>query len=259
MCYTPGVPVLIRLRAADEQRHMPGKHDQSTHGHGKGNYSPGKDLLAGGNAESVAKDIDAEASQHITGTQTSTFGAQTHIGPHGDEQLAAIAKRQGFDAKPDVVSKQDMDQLVTSGKHTEVFRGVQDGGGKSAKAIQEQYRSGDYHAGLGVKGNGTYTTRSREQALDLADGKKQGLLRLGLRPQAKVVDYRDLQAEHKAFYDRLPQGSAAKRVFSDPGVYAAARGYDAIRVVHVSKSGRLLDTPDYFVVLNRSSVIAEAA
>jgi hypothetical protein len=246
----PGSQILLR--------HLPGKHDQSTHGRGKGSYSPGKDLLAAGNAEGLAEDIDAEASQHVTGTKSDTFGAQTHIGPHGDEQLAAIAKKQGFDAKPDVVSEKDMDQLVATGKHTEVFRGVQDGGPKSAKAIQEQFRHGDYYAGLGVKGNGTYTTRSREQAMGLAGGDRKALLRLGLRPQAKVVQYADLKAEHKAFYDRLPQGSAARRVFSDPGTYAAARGYDAIQVVHRTNSGRLLDTPDYFVILNRSAVVAEA-
>lgn len=236
---------------------MPGKHDQSTHGHGHGQYTPGKDLLAGGNSEALAAEIDAEAARHATAMgHDFSLG---HIGPNGDEQLAALAKKQGFDGKPDVVNSKDMDQLVADGRHTEIFRGVTGVKGKSAAALVEQFRTGDYYAGLGIHGSGTYTSHDRKTAFQFAGSKKQGVLRAAIRPEAKVIGYDELYKGYKAHYDSLPEGSVARRVWSDPGIYAAARGYDAIRVVQVNRLTQQVDRPDWFIILNRTAVIAEDA
>jgi ADP-ribosyltransferase exoenzyme len=60
MCYTPGVSVLVRLRA--QQRHLPGKHDQLTHG-GKGGFDSRVAGAAAGDAALTAAALKREPTE----------------------------------------------------------------------------------------------------------------------------------------------------------------------------------------------------
>lgn len=221
-------------------RHLPGKHDQSTHGRRKGKagvYQPGKDLIGKGTGAAIANDAGAQAI--LNGRHTD----------RGDETLHAIVTKQGFHGKPKVVDKAEMDSLVKDHGHTEVHRGVNAHGGRQAHELHEQFRTGDYYAGYGIYGNGTYTARNRSVATAYSDHSKGSMLRAGLRPEAKIIHYNDLQIEHNSFMYKVKGGTIQETVFSDVGRYAAARGYDAIQVMSGMSS--------YFVILNRTALIVQ--
>jgi hypothetical protein len=243
---------------------MPGKHDQSTHGHG--GRVAGKDLIGSGGGEQVAEDIDAQAAKSTT--ELGWNGARK--GPNGDEQLHAIAQRQGFDGKPQVVTKETMDDLIGQG-HIELHRGIGDpdvervgaavgSKHKTGADLAEEYRHGGYFAGYGAFGNGTYASVSRAAAKEYSNGHDSSIMRMALHKDAKVADYGKMLNEYTAFYG--PSGlatSARQKVFGDVGRYAAARGYDAIfvpKTIHTGPNGK---GSAAYVILNRTAVYVQAA
>lgn len=210
-----------------------------------------------------------------------------------DSWLGEIQKAQGFDGKPRVVSRQDMDESVRGGA-LPLFRAVRETpGGKTPAELAEQYRSGDLYPGTGVYGNGTYASP------DLATARKYGdektMLRMVLRRDAKVISIEDLhklrprtgitptaskladqrQAElaqvdpkdtaaikvivdkYEALADK--QGSRS-RVAQDLGRVAALLGYDAIYVPSDYRgTASKLDNQTEYVILNRTATIVEEA
>lgn len=245
--------------------HMPGRHNQQTHGRGGKGVGPGGgvDLIAGGQAEAIAADaIDAAAPyaterSELAGRLLYSGGG---VGPHGDEALFHLAIQQGFDGPATAVSRAEMDTAIRGGflgrgAATPMYRGVRPSpdGTRTAAQIHEQVRSGPAHYGLGFSGNGYYMSSSRSEASRYGD-----VARYALHARARVVDLRELDAEQSAYLASLPQGSAARRVFSDPGRYAAARGYDAIKWRRGEETGKAPGEEDEFIVLNRSALLAEA-
>jgi hypothetical protein len=188
-----------------------------------------------------------------------------------DQSLAAIGQRQGFDGKPRVVSKAEMDRLVADG-HPEVFRGVVDSpdGSVTAKKSQEEMRSGHAYYGTGIYGNGYYWGH-REVADSYAKPKNPSLkgevARGVLAKDAKVVDFwKDLQPEWNSFMEGLagrPDEAELREVYGDPGRYAAARGYDAILIAPDSLNDTLGKPREgekgWYNVLNRTSMVVEEA
>ena len=78
----------------------------------------------------------------------------------GDLKLEVIADKQGFSGLPRVVSSDEMDQLEKQG-WTIAYRGIADDYeddilATPAKKLAEQFRTGEYFAGLGTSGNGIY-------------------------------------------------------------------------------------------------------
>lgn len=223
------------------------------------------------------------------------------VGPSGshfskgvpDTWLGAIQKAQGFDGKPKVVTRQEMDEAVRDGA-TQVFRAVsQTDGGKTPAELAEQYRRGDLYPGTGVYGNGTYATPQREVAVKYGDEKT--MLRIALRRDARVISIEDLnklrsrtgitataskmaddrQAELnrvdpkdtaavKAIMDKYEklaerQGSRS-RVAQDLGRVAALLGYDAIYVPNDYRgTAAKFDDQTEYVILNRTATIVEEA
>jgi hypothetical protein len=156
-----------------------------------------------------------------------------------DDRLLEMWHRQGFTGKPQVVTKAEFDALGSD--HERLFRGLHGAGsgGPTAAEYAEAFRSGDEpFPGLGVLGNGTYTTPKQEIADSYAqDG---GLLRMALRPDARVVDFMDLLLED-------PPDDLAEMIDDDTGKLATALGYDAFR------------TGDVVIVLNRTALIVQEA
>lgn len=211
----------------------------------------------------------------------------------GDPWLGAIQKAQGFDGKPKVVTRQEMDQLVRGGA-TEVFRAVRGGAGSKTPAdLTEEYRTGPLHPGLGVYGNGTYTSPQRETAKKYGDEKT--MLRMALRRDARVISYADLlklrprtgitasaakladdrQAELdkvdpadtkaiQAIIDKYAALAARQggrsQVAGDIGRVAALLGYDAIYIPGGYRGkGSKADGQTEYVILNRTATIVEEA
>jgi HK97 family phage portal protein len=243
----------VRRLLAEQVRNHPGHSDQSVHGRpkrsGQTGTGPirGTDMLDGRSAEAVAGRIDRAASkqQREAGLKGTELG-----GPRGDSRLSAIQREQGFDGKPAVVSRQEMDRLVADG-HQECFRGfggLGDGSKTEAQVVQE-FTSGPLFTGYGTFGNGAYVapgTGGRAVAERYSDSETP--TRMALHKDAKVASYRAIVDEMEARGLTSRRGVQG-RALADPGRYAAARGYDAIRV----------EANDSICVLNRTALFVEEA
>src|SRR5688572_14140270 len=100
-------------------------------------------------------------------------------GPDPDLALGRISALQGFDGPPRVVDGATMDRLVSDGSHIEMWRGVGGTGTgddmaanqtrvSRARAMAEQFRSGELWPGRGIYGNGTYVGTRRGDATGYA-------------------------------------------------------------------------------------------
>lgn len=208
-----------------------------------------------------------------------TGGNEYGSSPSLDASLTAISKIQGFDAKPALVSKAEMDALIADGA-TPVYRGVKPKGGKTAKQFLDSLRgkpdSLPYEIGTGIYGNGVYFSESDDTAEGFAStygvkDPRSGVIRGVIRPDAKTVDYDSLVLESKqaveALYNErernnweppMPEWFASRRRMSlvqDPGRYAAMQGYDVVLVSDRHHDG--FNAAPQKVVLNRSVLILE--
>lgn len=142
-----------------------------------------------------AKHSDDKTIPSLTGADVYKTSRQNYP-LDADHVLKAISVDQGFAGKPAVVSKTQMDKLVADGDVIEIHRGMNSYGNPGGeKVFVEQYRSGDLFAGTGIYGNGTYTSPHRSVAMQYANNSESGMIRLGLRKDAKIGSYSTLKAE----------------------------------------------------------------
>lgn len=208
-----------------------------------------------------------------------------------DSTLAEIAQLQGFDAKPQVGTREDVDAAVASG-WTEVWRGVAGNDTKSAAEINHDLRYGPFEPGRGIYGNGIYTSvrrntaetfRAREPKTNYPSGpgpdfgpedlegddKPDSMLRIAIDPAAKVVNLDDLKGDSSAW--QASQGGVApeRPALADYGRFAAARGYDILLVRGHHDGGfypgwededpdeQTFPVADQYVILNRSAILIQ--
>lgn len=204
---------------------------------------------------------------------------ETPINESGMEDLylKSILHDQGFDGKPDVRTKADIDAFVQQGE-TELFRGVTvryEGGAEPIRGkFTNQFRDGELFVGRGISGNGTYTAHNGDMAREYA-GPEGDVMRMTLKKDAKVIGdseiynmrnkvREDLDRAFDPVMDRYQAGKMGKEEFvmaleshyadvtkltqspmwNDPGRVAAVLGYDAIRV----------GLGDVYIILNRTAV-----
>lgn len=174
-----------------------------------------------------------------------------------DEALGEIWRQAGYDGPPTVVDRATMDRAVGQG-WTELYRGV---GGTDAEAKQftDQFRHGAAFPGLGGFGNGTYAMPAwRKQA---ASGYGLGVMRMALRPDARVVEADDVIEEMRGQgYTDFGVGrgeSARRQVLSDVGRYASAAGYDAVVIRQLQPDMTRSGRPIEVIVLNRTALIVQ--
>lgn len=179
-----------------------------------------------------------------------------------DPLLGRLLAAQGYDGLPEVISREEMDRRVDAG-WPEMWRGV--GGSQYGTAAEnaEQYRSGKLYPGSGIFGNGTYAAVAPQTALAYVDGDigrdfhtTPGIIRIALRPDARVVDFDELVEQ----YPHLNQGTrqGKRGALDDPGRLATALGYDAIAAQARNvdyRDGRVM----YYVILNRTAVAVQEA
>ena len=191
-----------------------------------------------------------------------------------DPALGEIVKLQGFDGLPEVISRDEMDRRVASG-WSEVWRGLEeyrvresDQAGSRTRVVSavdnaEQYRSGPYYPGVGVFGSGTYASVDPQTALAYVSGplgedyaSTPGIVRIALRPDARVIDFDDLLEQYPDL--DVPRRPGQRGVLQDAGRLAAALGYDAIGAQPRNanyRDGRIM----YWVILNRTAVAVQEA
>lgn len=211
----------------------------------------------------------------------------------GDLRLRDMGVMQGFDGPPALVSKADMDALIADGAQP-LWRGVVASPTKSAEEINDEYRKGDAYWGFGIHGNGVYFSPNENTGKYYAERRKGGLMRMALRPDAKVISLEEVrrlmgpnkeavkaknQAQRALFdkmirstpeqreaayaeferdsaaLDALPSGGDRDYILSDSSNYAMAHGYDAITVRGEARnSGR---PEDQVILLNRTAAVIE--
>jgi SPP1 gp7 family putative phage head morphogenesis protein len=114
----------------------------------------------------------------------------------GDIILREAYELQGYNGLPTVVSPDEFEKLATTAE-ARVYRGIQKAAGKTSTELADQYLYGDHYAGLGVFGNGTYSTTSfptatryARQVANPAAGIDNGVVLDILIPKkAKVLDW----------------------------------------------------------------------
>jgi len=222
--------------------------------------------------------------------QRVTDRARAEDYSHADHSLAHIYEQQGFHARPTVVEQEEFDRMAQAGEIVPLYRGLIDSGPEAgsvpAAELAERFRTGDQHyAGYGVFGNGTYVTPQHYTAQYSYTSQHLGgsVLRMALRPGARIVDIDELRRQYKAdtqwgFYDRLSdqvldgeitrdEADALRQdyersrsvqwesLIEDLGRYAAAKGYDAVGASYDA----LAEEYREIVILNRGAVIADAS
>lgn len=179
---------------------------------------------------------------------------------HGDLLSQHLAAAQGFDGPPQLASREQFDALVrTGGVDTVLYRGVEAGAhAKTAAEIQQEFRVGPLHVGLGTFGNGMYMATNQSHADAYGDGTPGAVARFGLRADARVVTWDELGAEFERFIVGHPEGTPERALYGDVGRYAMARGYDAISIRKGQKPGfGDAAAGNQYVVLNRTALVAE--
>jgi hypothetical protein len=212
--------------------------EESSEPAAKHTVAHGSDLLA-----------DDSGTNKLAGNVASDRGKYASADP----ALSVVADAQGFTGKPKLADTAGMNKAIADGD-MELFRGVGAVGGTSAADINEQLRTGDAHFGLGIFGNGFYFTQSADTAGKYADGSSGSQVRVALAKGSKVIDHSDLIKEWQGWIleEGGRPGSDKYKAFNDPGRYAAARGYDAIRTTPDGATGK-----GEFVVLNRTALTVE--
>lgn len=183
--------------------------------------------------------------------------AHVHEGGPSDQALGDIWRQTGYDGAPRVVDRAEMNSAVAGG-WVELFRGV----GRTDEEgdlYADQFRYGEPWPGLGGAGNGTYAMPAwRKQA---AGGYGAGVMRMALRPDARIAELDDIVAEmRQQGYTDFGVGrseSARRQVLSDVGRYGSAAGYDAVAIRQLqpdmTRSGKVIE----WVILNRTALLVQ--
>jgi hypothetical protein len=230
-----------------------------------------KDLTEGaGTARSIVDSAIADPHFRRRAGWGSGLTKELETDRGGDLLGEKLAERQGFDALPEVVSRDEF-EARRKDMGTILYRGIdtagRDGGfgeqfkGKPASEVHDEFREGRYHMGNGSFGNGTYMTKNKQHATGYSDLTEGAVARYGLAKDAKIAELPDLIEEHNAYVATLDEDSPEMQLLgNDIGRYAMARGYDAI---HVPRGSQCVGCPaegakDQYVILNRGKIIAEA-
>jgi hypothetical protein len=210
------------------------------------------------------KDITSElATEYGTDgqyTQRSADLRDKEFDPNqrGDATLEDIAKKQGFDGKAEMVDQEAFDKVVAEGG-TVTYRGItdfHDGPGPDANYIDGQaeitdnFAQGEYFAGNGVYGNGTYTSVNLGVAQGYAseDGKKGSVVTMAIKPSAKIATPEQWESAKLA----AKKGTGGFTGATDQGRILAAQGFDGFTIAPKTSEHWASET---IVILNRKALV----
>lgn len=111
-----------------------------------------------------------------------------------DSLLKSMYQDQGFDGKPQLVTQAEYNKLSRQGKIHKIYRGMSAAAGRTGTDFANDYKTGDYFAGVGVFGNGTYASPKKGVANQYARF-GGAVMTMGLRKDAKTTTYTQLKNE----------------------------------------------------------------
>lgn len=250
--------------------HLPGRHEQKKHGNRSGHRAKSSRTVK--STSTAAKPTKSKSlneildSPEITKLLDNPESFDYSSKKTEDTILAEIVKQRGFDAQPELVDALPSDV-------TPMARAV------SEERFAQQFLTGDYFAGKGQFGNGTYfiSTSDPSRLSGVVGIYGDHRVNAALKSNARIASLDDIQKEMTPLVEQAERdeqelfgraleyfqrgdaagferdyGRARRRVelLRDPGRVAALLEYDAINV-----------TPDQseseIVVLNRGAVQAE--
>ena len=232
----------------------------------RGRLAAGRDIV-----DDIIRDVNGGDPRH--GRLQVAYG----LDDPRDGILTQLTRDQGY-GLPEVGSVDD----AVKGGGVELFRGVRSHeSGISAEAqIAAMRDDPDFAYGNGYYGNGIYFSVDKRVAdrfgrssrSDTADPDAESFgdgatVRVALRPGAKTITMRKLEAERKQWLkanrDRLPPD--VEDWVYDNGRYATMRGYDVIQVDNmddgytIHEGGRKRQSKArQYIVLNRGAITMEA-
>jgi hypothetical protein len=247
-------------------KHLAGQHDQRTHGSWAG----------GGAGVDITADVDKlfynpdgsvnKETQDVINQMTEKELANGHR--YGDNALKIIAERQGFTGKPKTVSTvAELKKLQETEGGMIVYRGISEWKRLevipepytptvityTAEQAVEQFKRGEYYAGFGAFGTGTYTTIKGDEASAYANDKDEDndtygngkVMAIHIPKNAKIPTQEQVTRAMKMVnYDDGPNVTTYKQ---NVARILAAQGFQ------VYNAGLLQDDKkDYFVILDRS-------
>jgi len=238
-------------------KHLPGQHDQQTHdpykgvggaGSGQRHYVAGKVIP-----------IDRLDFCKTTAQERHDMRDQFRI-----NVMKSIQHQQGFDGLPQIVTRDELDQLIVDTGTMELYRGCGNTLEESGKYFDDLMNDPDYrHPGQGYMGDGLYFAGTNpgwpRYAFEVGweygphferdpnDG--SGMVRAILKPGARTINFSEARQEQVKAIRKYNEGDAGYGVVSNVGTWATSQGYDAIIVPTLKWTGVIL--------LNRTALVIQ--
>jgi hypothetical protein len=221
--------------------------------------------------QKVQSDVAVGSNDFYPGIRQGNSTSEDHILKHLYTEL-------GYDAKPEVLKRKDIDGHLANGEIA-AYRAVGSTQARFKKHF-DNFKTGDYFAGHGIYGHGTYVAaaqsssdRDRTNASISASDYGSGLIRMTIKQGSTIVSSQKAEADTDSFERALSQHVKNKRqtmsgqdlqdfndkyrrakavIFGDNGPpsgrFGVLSGWDAI-----SLKGTAYDD-NYMVLLNRGAV-----
>lgn len=195
--------------------------------------------------------------------------------PLEDEALDDMAKIAGYDALPKQMTQEQMDALPDGWR--KVYRGFANSPEISASDAAREFATGDYWAGKGAFGNGTYFTDMKREAEGYA-GLDGVVVEAAIPPDALLSDQETMstisgqerdkllkaqaltkfpgdspmveEQRHRWWRQASLNGDAGARLISDSGRTAVSRGLDG----YVQGGGFNQGGGTFYVMHNRGAI-----
>jgi hypothetical protein len=177
--------------------------------------------------------------------------------------FAAVATLQRFDALPEVVSPEELNELLAADRGIEIQRGIGPSDGVPASFYAKELLLGSMHPGTRVAfGNGIYFATVSEPGTTPHFPKKSVMAQryLGCGPDPGVIIRAILRTNTRCIDLDSVEGMlldqknrARKAGIMEVGAFAAAQGYDAI---YADNRCTYTDERTY-IVLNRGALIVQ--
>lgn len=193
---------------------------------------------------SVIQNISKERDTYVLENDGDTFNRLRSEGLNGWTAFQAYLDENNDYAKPDIVSQEEFDRLVSEGAQP-IYRGMPNSSSTTGVQKLEQVMYADkYYSGRGKYGDGLYFSNDRGTANVYADGYGTGgsVMRAVLKPDANVVLYDKMPVQLRKDYPKVIVDSQSV------SAYARSKGYDALYVPDVGNGD------DYYVILNRGAL-----
>lgn len=234
-------------------------------------------------AKRAAKGVSADDLTRVHTDNAFWDDVSSHEDKPDVAVLKAMYKRARYDDLPEVLDNEAFDAWKAENPDAWVmYRGVFSRSFDQSSEMTKQFREGDYFAGRGIYGNGTYgqvnrvpPTLTKSGQLDsdwdedawftasgYAGNKDGAVMEIALRPGAKILDWddqiiqKDFREWSRARFEALEKSGRLRDIggndlndATDISVYAIEKGYDAI----YAPESR------YLVILNRGATVVRSS